>query len=33
MRWLNLLSDFIGAVVVFVTPLLALYLAYGFGLT
>jgi hypothetical protein len=33
MRWLNLLSDCIGAVAVFFTPLIALYIAYGLGLT
>ena len=33
MRWFDLIGDCIGAVAVFAAPLLALYLAYGFGLT
>ncbi len=33
MRWLDLIGDCIGAVAVFVTPLLALYIAHGLGLT
>ena len=33
MRWLNLLGDCIGAVAVFAAPLIALYVAYGLGLT
>jgi len=32
MYWLNLIGDIIGAVAVFATPLIALYIAYGFGL-
>ena len=33
MRWLDLIGDCIGAVAVFFTPLIALYIAYGLGLT
>jgi hypothetical protein len=33
MRWLDLIGDCIGAVAVFATPLIALYVAYGLGLT
>jgi hypothetical protein len=33
MFWLNLLGDIIGVVAVFATPFIALYIAYGLGLT